>query len=75
MVNHKGFPVFGISPLGGNSKVDSTIEGVPLFYSAEVDAYVSEQAIEELADRELTLQKRLVAEEEERFRANAGYKK
>ena len=77
--------VFGRSPLGGNSVEgtadgfapvrDSSIQGVPLFFDDRVDNFISEQAVEELDDRELSL---LGAEEfnrEEEFRIKAGFKK
>ena len=75
--------VFGISPLGGNSVEgtgdgmaavrDTAIQGVPLFYDARVGAYISEQAIEELDDREISEQKARIHQEEEEFRQKAGY--
>ena len=76
---NRGFPsiVFGISPQGGNSHVegdDVETQGVPLFYDPESDSYLSEQAIEEKDDRELTRHKALIAEDEEEFRKKAGFR-
>ena len=79
--------VFGKSPLGGNS-VEGTnsgddmaavkttaIQGVPLFYDARVNNFISEQAIEELDDRDISLQKADVFNRSEEFRQKAGYTK
>ena len=79
--------VFGNSPLGGNS-VEGTnsgddmaavkttaIQGVPLFYDYRVDTFISELAIQELDDRDISLQKADVFNKEEEFRMKAGYKK
>ena len=55
--------VFGISPLGGNSVEgtgpgmaeirDTSVQGVPLFWDSRVNAYISEQAVDELNDRDI----------------------
>lgn len=71
--------IMGKSPLGGSS-VDENIDGdsvpeVPLVYDARVDAYVSEQAVEELDDREITEERQKISEDEEAFRLNAGYRR
>ena len=67
--------IVGISPLGGNSSEDGEIQAVPLVYSEEVGAYISEQAQEEIEDREMTEIQREADEEEEEFRAKAGFRK
>ena len=75
--------VVGISPLGGNGVEgtgdgmaavrDTDIQKVPLFWDSRVGAYISEQAIEELDDREVTEQKAQAHQDEEDFRQKAGY--
>ena len=67
--------VYGTSPLGGNCSEDGVIKGVPLKWDSRVQAYISEQAIEELDDRDLSL---IAAEEfnkNEEFRQKAGFSK
>ena len=57
--------IFGLSPLGGNANEGSgTIEGVPLHYDQRVGAYISEQASEELTDRDIGIEQRQALEEE-----------
>jgi hypothetical protein len=75
--------VFGISPLGGNSvegtgdgmaEVRSTeTQGVPLVWDPRVNAFISEQAVMELDDRDISEQRRLIHQEEEDFRQKAGF--
>jgi len=75
--------IFGISPLGGNAvegadatKPDedtTTRTGVPLFYDSRVDAFISEQAIQELDDIEIGEELALRSQEEAEFRAKAGF--
>lgn len=67
--------VFGVSPLGGNSVEGANIHGVPLFWDERVKAYISEQAVDELNDRDVGL---LAAEEhrrEEEFQTKAGIRR
>lgn len=75
--------VFGISPLGGNSVEgtgdgmaevrDEDIQGVPLIWDSRVGAYISEQAIQELDDKEISEQKARIHQDEMDFRTKAGY--
>ena len=75
--------VFGTSPLGGNSVEgtgdgmaavrDTDVQGVPLFWDSRVGAYISEQAQQELDDKEITEQKHRIWQEEQDFRNKAGY--
>ena len=67
--------VFGLSPLGGNSVDGSTIEGVPLVWDDRVKAYISEQAVEELDDRDISLARRAEEEKEQSFLQKIGYRK
>ena len=67
--------VFGLSPLGGNSVDGSTIEGVPLVWDERVKAYISEQAVEELDDRDISLARRAEEEKEQSFLQKIGYRK
>lgn len=67
--------VFGKSPLGGNSSDDGTIEGVPLVWDERVKAYISEQAVEELNDRDISLARRAEEEREQAFLQKIGYRK
>lgn len=64
--------VFGISPLGGNAVDGTTIEGVPLFWDSRVQAYISEQAIEELDDRDLSLSRAAEYQKEKEFMDKIG---
>ncbi len=74
--------VFGISPLGGNSvegtadgfaEVRSTAtEGVPLVWDDRVHAYISEQAKEELDDRDIAELAREEHQNELNFMERAG---
>ena len=74
--------VWGKSPLGGNS-VEGTadgfaavrnteVQGVPLFYDERVDKFISEQAIETLNDRDISLIAAEEFEREEEFRIKIG---
>jgi len=77
--------VVGISPLGGNSVEgaasgmaevrDTSIQAVPLVYDARVDAFISEQAVQELDDRDIGLAKAEQYRQEEEFRAKIGYRR
>lgn len=77
--------VTGISPLGGNSVEgastgyseikDASVQAVPLVYDSRVNAWISEQAVEELDDREASLEKSQIYREEEQFRAKIGYRR
>jgi hypothetical protein len=75
--------VFGISPLGGNSVEgtgsglaevrDTAVQGVPLVYDRRVGNFISEQAVDELDDRDISL---ACAEEHRREEScffNAGF--
>ena len=74
--------VFGVSPLGGNSVEgtnsasaevrDTDIQGVPLFWDERVKAYISEQAIEELNGRDISLAAAEEYRREDQFRSKAG---
>jgi hypothetical protein len=64
--------VFGISPLSGNSVDGTSVEGVPLFWDSRAQAYVSEQAIEELDDRDISLAQAREYEKEKSFNRRAG---
>jgi hypothetical protein len=78
------FPVVGISPLGGNSVegtsagmapvVDSTPQAVPLFYDNRVGAYISEQAVQELDDRDYDEDREEARRKEVEFRQRIGYR-
>ena len=75
--------VFGTSPLGGNSVEgtgdgmavvrDSDTQGVPLVWDSRVSAYISEQAVQELDDKDISEQEAQVFQTEESFRRRAGY--
>jgi len=67
--------VFGLSPLGGNSTDGGETQGVPLFWDTRVNAYISEQAIEELDDRDISLAARAKYEKEQTFLTKIGYRK
>lgn len=67
--------VFGLSPLGGNSVDDGTVEGVPLVWDDRVNAYISEQAVEELNDRDISLMRRNEENNEQEFLQKIGYRK
>lgn len=83
MSEHPDFPVSGISPLGGNAVEgtssgfapvrDTAVFAVPLEYSPNVGVYVSEQAQEELDDKEHARKLSEEFNEEEAFRQKAGY--
>ena len=81
--NNPEFPVFGISPLGGNS-VEATdtqyaeirseeAEAVPLVWDDRVGGYISDLAKMELDDQDISLEKSRAYNEEAEFRAKAGY--
>jgi hypothetical protein len=77
--------VYGISPLGGNSVEgtasgmaevrDTSVQGVPLFWDERVNQFISEQAIEELDDRDISLERAEDFEREESFRQRVGFRK
>ncbi len=67
--------VYGISPLGGNCSEDGDIKGVPLFWDSRVQAYISEQAIEELNDRDISLIAAEQFNKEEEYLTKAGFSK
>lgn len=67
--------VFGKSPLGGNSTDGGNTEGVPLFWDNRVNAYVSEQAIDELNDRDISLARRDQENRDQEFLQKIGYRK
>lgn len=68
------FPVSDISPLGGNIVDGTTVEKVPLVYDQRVGAYISQQAVEELDERDYGLKQQEVFNEEAQFRAKIGYR-
>ena len=77
--------VCGISPLGGNSVEgtnsgddmaavrDTAEQGVPLFWDSRVNAFISEQAIEELNDKDISLARAREYQKDEEFRQKAGF--
>ena len=75
--SNPGETIFGISPLGGNSVEgtgdgmaevrDTSVQGVPLFWDSRVGAYISEQAIDELNDRDISDRARDGFQKEEEF--------
>lgn len=77
--------VFGLSPLGGNSVEgtgsglaevrDTDVQGVPLVFDSRVNSYISEQAVDELNDRDISLAARAEEEKEQEFLLKAGYRK
>jgi hypothetical protein len=77
--------VFGISPLGGNSIEgtgsglaavrDTSVQGVPLFWDNRAQNYISEQAIQELDDRDISEAARAEYEKEQEFLNGIGYRK
>lgn len=75
MRRNPNFPVYGISPLGGNANEDGTLKGVPLFYDERVDTYISEQAIEELDDRDISLAMAREYEKKQQFLIQIGYRR
>lgn len=77
--------VVGISPLGGNA-IEGTVTGfaevrntateeVPLFYDSRVGSFISEQAIDELDDKDDSDAKRIAHQREDEFRAKIGFKR
>src|SRR3990167_446557 len=85
MKNNPEDIVFDISPLGGNGVEgtvtgfaevrDTSVHSVPLFWDDRVKAYISEQAIEELDDKDLSEKQAEIFNKEEEFRMKAGYKR
>jgi len=67
--------VFGTSPLGGNSVEGTTVEGVPLFWDDRAGAYISEQAKEELDDKDISLARAREYQKEQEFYNNAGVRR
>ena len=67
--------IYGKSPLGGNCSEGGVIKGVPLFWDSRVQAYISEQAIEELDDRDLSIVAAEQFNKNEEFLAKAGFSK
>jgi hypothetical protein len=75
--------VHGISPLGGNSVEgtgtglaevrDTTVQGVPLVYDHRAGNYISEQAVDELDDRDISLARAEEFQREETFMDQAGF--
>ena len=78
-------PVSGISPLGGNSVEgtssgmaevrDTDTQAVPLVYDYRVGSYISEQAQQELDDRDDDLIREDEFRREEEFRSKIGYRR
>ena len=78
-------PVVGISPLGGNSVegtstgmapvVDSSVQDVPLVYDYRVGCWISEQASQELDDRDYDLAAEEAYQKETEFRNKIGYRR
>jgi hypothetical protein len=67
--------VFGLSPLGGNSTDGGNTEGVPLFWDDRVGSFISEQAVQELDDRDISAASRDGYNKEQEFLQKIGYKK
>ena len=77
--------VHGLSPLGGNSIEgtgtglaevrDTAVQGVPLFWDHRAQAYISEQAIEELNDRDISEARRSEEQKEQEFLCKIGYRR
>jgi hypothetical protein len=77
--------VHGISPLGGNSIEgtgsglaevrDTSVQGVPLIWDNRAQNYISEQAIQELDDRDISEAARSQYEKEQEFLNGIGYRK
>ena len=76
---------WGISPLGGNSVEgtgtpnaevrDSSVQAVPLVYDPRVGNFISEQAVDDLDDRDDSIYKAKRWEKEAAWRAKAGVRK
>lgn len=76
--------VVGISPFGGNGVEgtddgmaavrDTAVQSVPLVWDDRVKAYISEQAVDDLDDRDDSLDKAQVFNQEQEFMAKAGYR-
>lgn len=84
-IDKVNLPVVGISPLGGNS-VEGTstgmaeirntgVEAVPLVFDDRVGSYISEQAQQELDDRDYDLDREAEYQRETEFRQKIGYRK
>lgn len=77
--------VHGLSPLGGNSIEgtgsglaevrDTSVQGVPLFWDDRAQAYISEQAIQELDDRDISEAARAEYERNQTFLTKIGYRR
>lgn len=75
----------GISPLGGNSVegtadgfapvVDASVQAVPLVYDPRVGAYISEQAVDELDDRDASRETSEQHRKEDEYRAKIGFRR
>lgn len=83
--NNPEFPVFGVSPLGGNS-VEATgpthaeitnpeVQAVPLTWDDRVGDNISDLAKIELDDRDYSEARARHYQEQEEFNAAAGYEK
>ena len=70
--SNPGFPVFGISPLGGNGVDGTDTEAVPLVYDARVDAFISKLAKMELDDQDIDLVKNEDYRQEQEYRRMIG---
>jgi len=76
---------WGISPLGGNSIEGTTphsaevrssaVQEVPLIFDPRVGSFVSEQAIDDLDDRDISIVRAKRWERDASWRAKAGIKK
>jgi hypothetical protein len=54
---------------------DTSVQAVPLVYDSRVGAYISEQAKQELDDRDVDLELAEQFREEEQFRLKIGYRR
>lgn len=76
---------FGVSPLGGNAIEgtgtpnapirDTQAQAVPLFYDARVGNFISEQGIDDLDDRDISVRRAKQWERDAQWRAKAGVRK
>lgn len=76
---------WGISPLGGNSIEgtgpsnapirDTTVQEVPLVYDPRVGNFVSEQGVDDLDDKDITIMRAKKWDRDAQWRAMAGIKK
>lgn len=76
---------WGISPLGGNSIEgtspssapvrETSVEEVPLVYDPRVGNFISEQGVDDLDDKDITIMRAKRWDRDAQWRAMAGIKK